>query len=88
MIRPAIFARDNRMEAGYMARYSKGDTVRWNWGSGTATGEVQEVFTGEVERQIKGQSVKRNASDDNPAYMIKQDDGNRVLKSESELEKA
>ena len=71
-----------------MPTYSTGDTVKWNWGSGTATGTVQESFTDEVTRTIKGTEVTRNADEDNPAYLIEQDDGDRVLKSESELSKA
>lgn len=68
--------------------YDIGDRVRWNWGEGTATGEITERFTDRVTRTIKGTDVTRNASDDNPAYMIEQEDGDRVLKSHSELEKA
>ena len=68
--------------------FSKGDTVEWSWGNGTATGEVQEKFTSKVTRTIEGNEVTRNASDDEPAYLLKQDDGGRVLKSGSELSKA
>lgn len=68
--------------------YNKGTKVQWNWGSGTAEGEVQESFTEDVTRTIKGNEVTRNASKDLPAYMIKQDDGDRVLKSHSEVKKA
>ena len=68
--------------------FSKGDQVEWSWGNGTATGEVQEKFTSKVTRTIDGNEVTRNASDDEPAYMLKQDDGGRVLKSGSELSKA
>ncbi|OZC03915.1 DUF2945 domain-containing protein [Rubricoccus marinus] len=71
-----------------MAQFSKGDHVEWNWGSGTAEGTVQETFTSEVTRTIKGNEVTRNATEDNPAYLIEQEDGDRVLKSESELSKA
>jgi hypothetical protein len=70
-----------------MPTYNQGDTVEWNWGSGTATGTVQESFTERVTRTIKGNEVTRDADDDNPAYLIEQDDGDRVLKSESELSK-
>ena len=62
-----------------MAKYSKGDTVEWNWGNGTGSGKVDDIFT---------RKVTRNADEDNPAYLIKQDDGDQVLKSESELSKA
>ena len=68
--------------------YSKGDKVEWEWGSGSATGEVTEVFTEEVTRTIKGSEITRDASDDEPAYMVEQEDGDRVLKSHSELSKA
>ncbi|MEL7240067.1 MAG: DUF2945 domain-containing protein [Planctomycetota bacterium] len=71
-----------------MAGYNKGDKVQWDWGNGTAKGEITEVFTEDVERTIKGNDVKRNASSDEPAYMIEQDDGDRVLKSHSEVKKA
>ena len=71
-----------------MAKYSKGDTVEWNWGNGTGSGKVDDVFTRKVTRKIGGNEVTRNADEDNPAYLIKQDDGDQVLKSESELSKA
>ena len=68
-----------------MATFKKGDRVSWHWGSGTATGTVTEAFTDKVTRTIKGSEVTRNASDDEPAYLIEQEDGDRVLKSASEL---
>ncbi|GGY38217.1 hypervirulence associated TUDOR domain-containing protein [Parvularcula lutaonensis] len=68
--------------------YNKGTKVEWDWGNGTATGEVQESFTEDVERQIDGNDIKREASRDCPAYMIEQKDGQRVLKSHSEVRKA
>lgn len=64
-----------------------GDTVRWNWGNGTGEGEVVERFESDVERTIDGSKVKREASRDEPAFLMKQEDGSRVLKSCSELEK-
>jgi hypothetical protein len=48
---------------------------------------VADVFTERVTRKIKGKAITRNASRDEPAYLIKQDDGDRVLKSASELTK-
>lgn len=70
-----------------MPRYSKGDKVKWNWTSSTAAGKVTDVFTDRITRTIKGNEITRNADKDNPAYLIKQEDGDRVLKSESELQK-
>ncbi len=68
-----------------MTRYDKGDRVRWNWGNGTAEGTVQASYTERVEKTIDGATVVRDADDDNPAYLIQQDDDQRVLKSHSEL---
>lgn len=62
-----------------------GDEVTWEWGSGTASGEVTERFTEHVSRTIDGTEVVRDASEDNPAYLIRQNDGQEVLKSASEL---
>ena len=58
------------------------------WGNGSATGNIREKFTSDVERTIKGSSVKREASDSDPAYLIEQDDGSKVLKSHSEINKS
>lgn len=69
-------------------QYDVGDKVEWNWGNGTGTGKVTERFTSKVTRTLKGSEVTRNATDDDPAYMIEQKDGDRVLKSHSELSKA
>ena len=66
----------------------KGSKVSWSWGNGSATGKVTEVHHDEVERQIKGEKIKRNGSRDDPAYVIEQSDGTRVLKLKSEVEKA
>ena len=59
-------------------------------GSGAAgwgRGEVAERFTKDVTRTIKGTEVSRKATSDSPAYLIEQEDGDRVLKSHSEIEK-
>ena len=62
------------------------DSVSWKWGEGTASGTVTERFTDDVTRTIDGTEVSRNASDEEPAYLIEQSDGQRVLKSASELD--
>ena len=68
-----------------MTKHRVGSTVEWDWGKGTGTGKVAESFTRPVERRVKGALVKRDATEDNPAYLIEQADGGRVLKSHSEL---
>ena len=64
-----------------------GDKVEWNWANGTGTGKVTERFTSKVTRTLKGSEVTREASEDEPAYLIEQDDGDEVLKSVTELSK-
>lgn len=71
-----------------MAGYSEGTKVEWDWGNGTGTGEIETVYTKKTTRKIKGNEVTRDASEDEPAYYIKQDDGDAVLKSHSEVTKA
>ena len=71
-----------------MAGYSEGTKVQWNWGNGTGTGTIETVYTEKTTRKIKGNEVTREASDDEPAYYIKQEDGDAVLKSHSEVKKA
>lgn len=68
-----------------MAHIGKGQKVTWTWGAHTAGGKVVDRFTKDVTRTIKGTRVKRHASEDEPAYLLEQKDGGRVLKSESEL---
>mgnify|MGYP002624573270 CR=1 FL=1 len=62
-----------------------GEEVAWEWGSGTGTGTIVERFTESVTKTIKGNEVTRNATEEDPAYLIEQDDGDVVLKSSSEL---
>lgn len=64
-----------------------GTVVKWKWGSGIATGKVIEVFTKDVTRTIKG-SITRKATPENKAFLIEQEDGARVLKSATEIERA
>lgn len=71
-----------------MAGYLEGTMIEWDWGNGTARGEIDSVYTQKRTLKIDGSEVTRNASDDCPAYKIKQDDGQTVLKSHSEVRKA
>jgi hypothetical protein len=68
-------------------KFRAGTEVEWKWGRSKATGKVRQSFTHDVERQIKGSDIKRKASEEEPAYLIEQEDGDRVLKSHSELKK-
>jgi len=65
-----------------------GDRVTWKWGAGTGSGKITQIYTNKVTKTLKGAEVTRNATDDDPAYLIEQNDGDRVLKSGSEIEAA
>lgn len=69
-------------------KFQKNQHVKWNWGDGTGTGQVKERFEREVERTLQGSKITKNGTEDNPAYLIKQEDGDEVLKLGSELEAA
>lgn len=71
-----------------MKQYDIGTKVEWNWGDSKGTGTIAERFTDDVTKTIKGSEVKRKASGEEPAYLVRQDDGDEVLKSHSELTKA
>jgi hypothetical protein len=71
-----------------MQKYRTGTSVEWKWGKGTGTGQIKQSFTDDVERTIEGAVIKRKASKEEPAYLIEQQDGGKVLKSHSELTKS
>lgn len=66
----------------------EGTEVKWKWGSGSATGKVKSTFTKKTTRTIKGNEVTRDGSEDDKALYIEQEDGDHVLKLESEVERA
>lgn len=66
----------------------KGTKVTWKWGDGSATGKVKERFTEKVTRTIEGSEITKNGSRDCPAFLIELQDGGRVLKLKSEIERA
>ena len=59
--------------------------VKWNWGNGEGHGQIKERFEKEVTRKLQGSEVTKDGDEDNPAYLIKQEDGDEVLKRGSEL---
>jgi hypothetical protein len=65
-----------------------GTSVKWKWGNGFAKGKVEEVFHSDTTKTINGNKVSREASKEHPAYIIKQEDGQKVLKSSTEVTKA
>ena len=65
--------------------FQTGRYVKWNWGNGEGKGQIKERFEREVERTLQGTKVTKNGDEDNPAYLIKQEDGDEVLKRGSEI---
>ncbi len=59
--------------------------VEWNWGNGKGKGQIKERFEREVTRTLKGSEITKDGTEDNPAYLIEQEDGDEVLKRGSEL---
>lgn len=66
----------------------KGTTVSWKYGTGTATGKIESVHREPVSRTIKGSEIRRLGSVADPAYVIVQANGSRVLKLQSEVKPA
>jgi len=71
-----------------MTSIRNGTAVRWTWGSAIATGKVVERFERTVIRTLKGTKVTKHGSKEVPAYLIAQEDGDRVLKLASEIHRA
>ena len=67
--------------------YNTGDRVEWDWGNGSASGTIKQIYTQKRTVKIKGKEIPRDASEDEPAYLIEHEDS-EVLKSHSEVRKA
>lgn len=71
-----------------MAKFRIGAKVEWPWGKGHAEAKVIEVFFEPVTKTLKGAKITRRGSKENPAYLLEQENGSRVLKLGSELRKS
>lgn len=60
-------------------------TVTWNWGQGHPKGKVVKQFQAPIRTKFKGKKITRKGTQENPAYLIEQEDGIQVLKLHSEL---
>ena len=65
----------------------EGTKVKWSWGNGSAVGTVKDTFDREISRTIKGSKITRKGEKGNKALLIVQEDGDEVLKLESEVER-
>ena len=66
----------------------KGTKVSWKYGTGTATGKIESIHKEATEQTIKGHKIHRNGTPDDPALLIVQDNGDKVLKLQSEVKAA
>ena len=66
-------------------KFAKGQLVKFNTDSSAKTGEVQARFIQNTELEIDGKTLTHKASAENPAYLIKINEDNHVIKPESEL---
>lgn len=71
-----------------MKKLRAGSRVEWTWGAHSAEGKVEKTFAEDVSRKIKGKVIKRKADKHEPALLIRQSDGDKVLKSRSEVRPA
>lgn len=70
-----------------MQKIELGNEVAWTRGRSRAKGKVTRKFTSDVERKIKGKTIKCRADADVPAFLIRREDGDRALNSQSEPRK-
>lgn len=68
--------------------YPTNTEVEWDWGQGTASAKVRRVYREKVTKTLSGSEVSRDGSDDDPAYLLEQDNGTEVLKLHSEIRRA
>ncbi|QDV07286.1 hypothetical protein Poly30_28080 [Planctomycetes bacterium Poly30] len=66
----------------------EGTKVQWTHAGHPAEGTVAEIFHEDVTRTLDGSEITRKATQDEPAYLIEQSDGARVLKGSSEVQRA
>lgn len=60
--------------------------VTWKWMGKEIVGFIQEIHTNSISKTIKGKTIKRNGTKENPAYLVQSKAGNLALKLQSELE--
>lgn len=65
--------------------FRTGQKISWKWGAHAAHGEIVERFERRVQRTIEGTRIVRRGTPDNPAYLVRTDDGKVALKRGSEL---
>ena len=64
-----------------------GDNVTWNWAKGTAQGKVVEWSSASLSFVSDGETFFMDGTAENPVYLLEKENGERVLKQLSELNK-
>lgn len=82
-----IFGLVERDSRGNEMKFKIGSKVQWKWLGRPINGVVLEAYNEPVTKVIKGKSIKRNGSKENPAYLVESEAGNLALKLATELEK-
>lgn len=68
-----------------MKAFKVGSKVEWKWLGGVIKGVVKEVHLEPITKTIKGKNIKRNGSEEKPAYLVESEAGNLALKLQTEL---
>ncbi len=66
-------------------KFKVGAKIQWKWLGRAIQGVVKEVHLKPVTKVIKGKSIKRNGSEENPAYLVESSVGNLALKLGTEV---
>lgn len=60
--------------------------VGWQWGTGIATGEILAMYVERTEIISKGNTIVRHGKKDDPAVVIRSDNGSKVIKLAHEIQ--
>lgn len=66
-------------------KFKVGSRVEWKWLGRVIPGVVLEVHLKSVSKTIKGKTIRRNGSEEKPAYLVESAAGNLALKLVTEL---
>lgn len=66
--------------------FAVGTKIQWKWYGSQISGDVVEIHLKPISKEIKGKTIKRNGSSENPAYLVRSAAGNFALKLHSELQ--
>ncbi len=65
--------------------FKQNDLVYWKWLGRKISGHIVEVYFKPTTKMIKGKNIKRNGSQECPAYLVQAESGNLALKLHTEI---